>query len=48
MGKDYKPSNEEKLAMWDFLIGMVFGHDVRSDIKSLPSTDKKKKKKKGK
>lgn len=44
MGKDYKPTNEEKLAMWDFLIGMVFGHDVRSDIKSLPDTKNKPKK----
>lgn len=43
MGKDYKPSNEEKLAFLDFLWNMVFSHDVRDDIKKLPSTKKKKK-----
>lgn len=47
MGKDYKPSDEEKLAFLDFLFNMVFSHDVRDDIRKLPDT-KKKKKKKGK
>lgn len=44
MGKDYKPSPEEKKAFLDFLWNMVFAHDVRDDIKKLPSTKKGKKK----